>query len=791
MRVSATKRAWALSLVFVVSLYALPGIAAHASAPLFADGFETGNFSVWTKSVGAGMVVQQQEVFSGQWAARATSTGLRASTYKVLSAIQSEMYCRARFKIVSHSTGFALLGFRTSAGTSLVSVGVNTADKLYAFNRFTTKTTTSRAVVGSGSWHVVELHALVNDTASRVDVWLDGTLVPKISRNDSLGTSPIGRLDLGDSTLNRIFDVAFDDVVADASPVDMLAPSTPTGLVATSAAFDRVDLAWNASTDGVGVAGYTVYRDGTSIGTVDGMTTAYSDTTVSSSAAYTYTVDAFDDAGNRSSQSDPLAVSTPAKPDTTPPTSPEELATTSIGPHHVALTWDASTDEVGVTGYTVYRDGTPIGTVDGATTAYDDTTVSPSATYSYTVDAFDAASNRSPQSGPLAVSTPAVTDTTPPASPTGLATTSVAWNQVGLTWDASADEVRVTGYTVYRDGTRIGKVGGATTSYDDSTVSPSTAYTYTVDAFDAAGNHSIPSDPPLSVATSGPVVMAAGDIACDPNDAAYNGGLGTAVRCRQLYTSNLLTDPNLSAVLALGDTQNDCGGYQAFMQAYDPTWGRAKAITHPVPGNHEYLDAATSTGTDCSTNRDAAGYFRYFGPTAGDPSKGYYSFDIGTWHIVALNAECNRIGGCVAGSPQEQWLHADLVDHPSACTLVYWHQPRFSSSRKGNDPTYDAFWQDLYAAGAEIVLNGHVQAYERFAPQTPAGVADPNGIREFIVGTGGASHAILGATQPTSEVRDSTTFGVLRLTLLPTGYEWTFIPEAGSRFTDSGTGTCH
>jgi hypothetical protein len=241
-------------------------------------------------------------------------------------------------------------------------------------------------------------------------------------------------------------------------------------------------------------------------------------------------------------------------------------------------------------------------------------------------------------------------------------------------------------------------------------------------------------------------------------------------------------------VLALGDLQYACGGHDAFLNSYDPSWGRVKPITFPAIGNHEY---DTSGGTDCDAGGRAAGYFDYFGPSAGDPAKGYYSFDIGDWHIIALNSNTGcTIVACNTGSTQEQWLKADLAAHPSRCTLAYWHAPRFSSA--GNTNATLALWRALYAAGADVIINGHVHNYERFAPMNPNGTLDPsNGIRQFVVGTGGASHAGFTTILPTSEARDAITYGILKLKLHATSYDWQFIPEAGKTFTDTGTTNCH
>jgi acid phosphatase type 7 len=284
-----------------------------------------------------------------------------------------------------------------------------------------------------------------------------------------------------------------------------------------------------------------------------------------------------------------------------------------------------------------------------------------------------------------------------------------------------------------------------------------------------------------------PVIAAAGDIACSPNSQYYNGGAGTSIRCRQRYTSNLLVNANLSAVLALGDEQYDAGSLSAFTKSYDPTWGRVKPFTFPAIGNHEYGTSA------------AKGYFDYFngagafsGP-AGDRDKGYYSFDIGSWHLIALNSSDHcRVVSCAKGSAQENWLRADLAAHPAACTLAYWHHPRFNSGHDGNASFMQAIFQDLYDADADVVLGGHAHDYERFGPQDPKGKLDrARGIRQFVVGTGGAFPTPFGTRQPNSEVRQGTTYGVLMLALHPNAYDWRFVPEAGKSFTDSGSGSCH
>jgi len=258
-------------------------------------------------------------------------------------------------------------------------------------------------------------------------------------------------------------------------------------------------------------------------------------------------------------------------------------------------------------------------------------------------------------------------------------------------------------------------------------------------------------------------------------------------------TADVISAAGPAAVLTLGDNQYECSSGPAFLQSYDIAWGRFKNITHPILGNHEYqTDSNTEAPSTppCDNTGSASGYFNYFGAAAGAPGQGYYSYDVGSWHAVALNGECSKVGGCGAGSAQEQWLKADLATHGSTCTLAYWHEPRWSSGTQGNLQTYDAFWQDLYAARAEIVLNGHMHFYERFAQQNPQGVADPAGLREFTVGTGGKNLFGFSVIQPNSEVRNNDTYGVLKLTLHASSYDWQFIPEAGKTFTDSGSTAC-
>jgi acid phosphatase type 7 len=267
-------------------------------------------------------------------------------------------------------------------------------------------------------------------------------------------------------------------------------------------------------------------------------------------------------------------------------------------------------------------------------------------------------------------------------------------------------------------------------------------------------------------AAGDPVLVGAGDIAgCDTTG--------------DEQTAKLL-DNISGTVFTLGDNVYNSGTAAQFANCYGPSWGRHKARTKPSVGNHEYLTSG------------ASGYFGYFGSAAGDPKKGYYSYDKGSWHIVVLNSNCSPVGGCAAGSAQERWLRADLANHPNKCTLAYFHAPLYSSGEHGSSAYVRPFWKALYQANADVVLSGHDHDYERFAPQDANGVADPErGIREFVVGTGGKSHYPFGTIRPNSQVRNANTYGVLKLTLHAGSYEWKFVPVAGKTFTDSGTTGCH
>jgi acid phosphatase type 7 len=282
--------------------------------------------------------------------------------------------------------------------------------------------------------------------------------------------------------------------------------------------------------------------------------------------------------------------------------------------------------------------------------------------------------------------------------------------------------------------------------------------------------------------TAPPVVAAAGDVACDPRDPGFGlpNGPGASY-CRMGATAALMGD-RVDRILALGDLQYENGDLAKFQSSYDRTWGAFKDITEPVVGNHEYRTPG------------AQGYFGYFGARAHPYRNGYYSYNLGGWHLVAINSNCKELDGpgghgCAEGSPQEQWLVQDLADDTSRCTLAYSHHPRFSSDA----PTQSlgALVSDLYDDGAELLISGHAHNYERFAPQTPGGAVDEaNGIVQIVVGTGGKNHRPFDLDPLHSVVRNDNTFGVFKLTLNPRGYNFRFQSVDGS-FLDTGSVSCH
>jgi hypothetical protein len=270
-----------------------------------------------------------------------------------------------------------------------------------------------------------------------------------------------------------------------------------------------------------------------------------------------------------------------------------------------------------------------------------------------------------------------------------------------------------------------------------------------------------------SPAASGAVLVGAGDIGVcgDTDDEA---------------TAALL-DHIPGVVFTAGDNVYDSGSTKDFSSCFEPSWGKHRNRIRPAAGNHDYH------------THGASGYFAYFGAAAGDPAKGYYSYNLGAWHVVVLNSNCDDIDGCGADSDQARWLRADLAATPTRCTLAYWHHPYFTSG-KNHKPAQSMrpLVETLYEGGVDVVVAGHNHNYERFASQTPGNVRDDsNGIRAFVVGTGGAGLYGFNDPEPNSEVRNDDTHGVIKFTLNPASYSWQFLPVAGETFTDTGTDPCH
>jgi len=274
---------------------------------------------------------------------------------------------------------------------------------------------------------------------------------------------------------------------------------------------------------------------------------------------------------------------------------------------------------------------------------------------------------------------------------------------------------------------------------------------------DASGNIPSPSEQPAAT------MIAVGDIAtCDAE-----GDSATAALVAEM-------DGTLAT---LGDNVYPAGSDQAFADCYDPVYGPFKDRTRPAIGNHDIED----DGGDA--------YYRYFGEAAGNPGEGWYSYELGAWHVIVLNSNCGHVG-CDDGTPQYEWLTIDLASNQRECTLAYWHHARFSSGPHGDIGAVEDFWQALDDAGADLLLAGHDHIYERFAPQTATGASEPEGLIEITAGTGGAAHHETNRTAPNSEIAITDAYGVLVLTLRPDGWDWSFLQTDGSEG-DTGSASCH
>ncbi|RPJ40962.1 MAG: alkaline phosphatase, partial [Chloroflexi bacterium] len=288
---------------------------------------------------------------------------------------------------------------------------------------------------------------------------------------------------------------------------------------------------------------------------------------------------------------------------------------------------------------------------------------------------------------------------------------------------------------------------------------------------------SLPTLPP-NTATPSPsptptpaVLIGAGDIAVCGDAPELQGDEKTAA----LIENQIRQYPG-AVVFTAGDTAYGEGSPAQLRNCFGPTWGRFKDRIRPAAGNHDYM---TGSGSP---------YFEYFGAAAGETAQGYYSYDLGDWHIVVLNSNCNDIA-CGPDSKQVKWLRDDLQNSGKACILAYWHHPRWSSGLAGGRFAA-TFWRTAAELGVDVVVNGDDHDYERFAPMDAEGNADPNGVREFVVGTGGAPLRQWGEIRPNSEVRYNGAHGVIQFKLSPGHYEWEFIPAEDTALTDTGSGAC-
>jgi Calcineurin-like phosphoesterase len=300
-----------------------------------------------------------------------------------------------------------------------------------------------------------------------------------------------------------------------------------------------------------------------------------------------------------------------------------------------------------------------------------------------------------------------------------------------------------------------------------------------------------------------PVILAVGDMACDTSNANYNGGAGTGTNCtEQSVSTAMLNDPSgFDATLGLGDFQYDCSDPSDWAASYNPSYGRLDPWMNPVAGNHEYKNGTDAYGAPCPDNSAAKPYFDHFSSNGVDRAhagtQGHYSFDLGSWHIVGLNANCsNKVGGCKGTSPQTIWLKNDLGSTKQPCIMAFWHQPLWTGTGTGVAAVYRTWWNTLYAAHADVVMNGHIHNYQRFSPMNPAGNSDlVNGITQYTVGSGGEAEVAVKAGVVPYPAAWAKTFGYSRMTLLTTGWTADFVrvdPTTGATTViDTSTGNCH
>ena len=295
-----------------------------------------------------------------------------------------------------------------------------------------------------------------------------------------------------------------------------------------------------------------------------------------------------------------------------------------------------------------------------------------------------------------------------------------------------------------------------------------------------------------AAAQRGTVIAAVGDMACDPADPRFNDGNGTKHNCAAERTSDaVLDDDSVEHVLLLGDYQYYCSDPADWKESYDLTWGRLDLPIYPVAGNHEYLTGPDTFGDLCpAENATAEPYFDYFGSAAHPETRGHYSFDMGNWHLIGLNSNCNAVDGCGLSSVQTIWLKLDLAANAKRCVLAFWHQPLFRGQGSGIPDAFLPWWIALYEADADVVLNGHVHNYQRYPPLDPEGFRTEFGITQYTVGTGGEDLTAVQKRSIPAPVAWEKEFGYLRMTLLPTRWIAEFVSYEG-KVLDKSSGTCH
>ncbi len=680
------------------------------------------------------------------------------------------------------------------------------------------------------AWHYV---AATKNGAS-VHLYLDGVDVTGTVTNQTMENNS-QPLVIGQSTGTAYLKGAVDEAALYKTPLtptqiaqhykaELAGQPAPPGALSATPGNGTVKLGWTASPT-TGVTGYDVYRanaDGTwpstPLAAVSSSTLSYTDSGLTNATTYTYRVTAFNSAGVQSSPSNQVSA-TPTS--TCAPrqsaysggisSTPGLVGYWRLGESSGTVACDSTGQDNGA-----YLGGFTLG-VPGAIPGDPDTAVSvngssgqmsvPSSAAlnvgdSFTIEAWvkrgdsktgsnetiaskqdgawvlmfnesDRLTLRRSTVGNVAAATVPTTDTT-------------AWHYVAATKNGASVHL-------YLDGVDVtGTVTNQTMENNSQplVIGQSTGTAYLKGAVDEAALYKTPLTPTQiaqhygagagsgngePISGTDPVLAADGDIACPYGD--------TADECEQGATANLTAAQHPNAVAVLGDNQYQSGLLSEYnsLGAYNNTWGKFNSIVHPTPGNHEYA-ASTSAG----------GYFTYFGAAAGN---GNYSYDLGSWHIVALNSDCSNTGckDSIAGatsSSEVSWLQSDLAAHPNQCVLAYWHHPAFSSGWVGNSPGVIPFWKALYAAHADVVLNGHDHMYERFAQQDPSQKATSQGIREFVVGTGGETLFSMGKTQPNMQAVDNHHFGALFLTLHAGSYDWAFRTISGTLI-DSGSTACH